>query len=211
MLGRDVTVGADDLNASAFDYVALGHIHKHQALGVRPPVVYAGSPERIDFGEEAEPKGYVWVEIEDTADGRRTEWEFVELAARRFETIHIDATGNEPAVVVEREIDAASRRIRDAIVRIHITVDAGQETGVSAGRIRRIASAHEAFAVAGVRIESEQDRRARLEVDLEEALDQTVMLERWIETRGYDAERARLIWTLGKQLIASARADDDGE
>ncbi len=35
----------------AFDYVAMGHIHKHQDLnrGGNPPVVYCGSIERIDF------------------------------------------------------------------------------------------------------------------------------------------------------------------
>jgi hypothetical protein len=57
-----------------------------------------------------------------------------------------------------------------------------------------------------VRIEVEDDRRARLEIDLEEATDQTAMLERWIESRGYDAERAELIRTLGGGLIERVRA-----
>ena len=207
MLGRDVEIGSDDLSASAFDYVALGHIHKHQALGIRPPVVYAGSPERIDFGEEGEPKGYVWLEIEAAGGVRRTHWEFVELPARRFETIRIDATGDEPSLIVEREIETAAERIDGAIVRVQITVDADHEAELSASRIRRWIGVHNPFSVAGVRIKSEQERRARLEVDYEEALDQTAMLERWIETRGYGAERATLIGSLGQELIASAKSD----
>ena len=30
---------------------------EHQVLSTNPPSVYAGSPERIDFGEEQEAKG----------------------------------------------------------------------------------------------------------------------------------------------------------
>jgi exonuclease SbcD len=35
-------------------YVALGHVHKFQDLnkGQQPPVVYSGSMDRINFGEE---------------------------------------------------------------------------------------------------------------------------------------------------------------
>ena len=41
-------------------YVALGHIHLHQEL--EKNMVYAGSVERINFGEEDEDKGFVLVE-----------------------------------------------------------------------------------------------------------------------------------------------------
>ncbi|MEZ4523910.1 MAG: exonuclease SbcCD subunit D [Thermomicrobiales bacterium] len=205
MLGRDVTVGSDDLSASAFDYVALGHIHKHQSLGVRPPVVYSGSPERIDFGEEGEPKGYIWVEIDQSDNSKRVNWEFAELPARRFETLRIDATGGDPSALIDREIAANGERIRDAVVRLFVTVDAEHEAEISPAQLRRAIGAQDPFAVAGIKVESEEERRARLEVDLDEALDQSAMLSRWIETRGYDAQRAKLIESLGRDLITRVR------
>lgn len=50
-----------------FDYVAAGHIHRHQVLtrpgGGGPPIVYSGSVDRISFAELHEPKGCVLLEF----------------------------------------------------------------------------------------------------------------------------------------------------
>jgi DNA repair protein SbcD/Mre11 len=44
-------------------YVALGHIHRHQQIMAAPvPTWYAGAPMQLDFGEEGEPKAYNIVE-----------------------------------------------------------------------------------------------------------------------------------------------------
>ena len=74
----------------AFDYVALGHIHKHQDLnhGEQPPMVYPGSIERIDFGERSEAKGVVFASI---AKGH-TEFDFFHLPTRPFLEITSDTT-----------------------------------------------------------------------------------------------------------------------
>ena len=75
MIGRDAAMPRSILADPTWRYVALGHIHKHQSLNadLQPPVLYSGSIERIDFGEEHEPKGFVVAEI---GDGPTT-WEFV--------------------------------------------------------------------------------------------------------------------------------------
>ena len=90
MLGRDVSVSRSTLAAPAWDYVALGHIHRHQVLaGGRPGepiVVYSGSLERIDFGEEKEAKGFCWVELARGA----TRMTFVPVHARPFITLRVD-------------------------------------------------------------------------------------------------------------------------
>lgn len=80
MLGRDMVIGKVLVTDPHFDYVALGHIHKHQMVNERPPVVYSGSIERIDFGEWREKKGFV---LADVSRGH-TEWRFIELDTRPF-------------------------------------------------------------------------------------------------------------------------------
>src|SRR5690606_19585041 len=48
-------------------YVALGHIHRPQAVAAPSPAEYAGSPLQLDFGEEGDRKSFVVV---DAAPGK---------------------------------------------------------------------------------------------------------------------------------------------
>src|SRR5438067_793013 len=68
LLAPEVDLPLGVVKNEAFDYVALAHIHKHQSVpakdyGGQPPVVYAGSIERVDFSEEDEDKGVVLAEV----------------------------------------------------------------------------------------------------------------------------------------------------
>lgn len=82
MLGHELVLGNQFVMDKRLDYVALGHIHKHQNLnaGNNPPIIYPGSIERIDFGEKNEEKGYVLA----TISRGHTQWEFVKLKTRPF-------------------------------------------------------------------------------------------------------------------------------
>ncbi len=59
---EDVTFDPADI-PTQWSYVALGHIHKPQALPGAPHVRYSGSIERFDLGEREEDKSAVLVEI----------------------------------------------------------------------------------------------------------------------------------------------------
>ncbi len=85
-VSKGFTVPLSLLTRPCFDYVALGHIHRHQILWDQPPVVYPGSIERVDFSEEDEEKGYVIVELEKGA----ARVAFCPLPVRPFCTIELD-------------------------------------------------------------------------------------------------------------------------
>jgi exonuclease SbcD len=123
MLGQELVLSPGLLKNKAFDYIALGHIHRHQVLNQEPPIVYSGSVDRVDFGEEKEAKGFVIVEVERG----RTQFQFVPLpGTRRFVTIEVNAEGPDPMAEVQRAV--AAHDIKDAIVRmiIHTTVEKNQ-------------------------------------------------------------------------------------
>ncbi len=75
----DYQVGAHAFPPSA-SYVALGHLHRCQSLPAGCPVWYAGSPLAVDFGEEADTKGVVLVDVEAAKPARAHQ---VPIAAAR--------------------------------------------------------------------------------------------------------------------------------
>jgi len=87
-IGQEHALLISNVAHPAFDYVALGHIHKHQVLSENPPVVYPGSLERVDFSEADDDKGFYVVDIEpDKETGKRqVSFHFHPITGRRFVT-----------------------------------------------------------------------------------------------------------------------------
>ena len=122
LLGQEVIIPSSVLANPAFDYVALGHIHKHQIVrNADPPAVYSGTVERIDFGEEDEQKGFLLVQLEKG----RAQFEFVPLEARPFLTIDVEAKGEDPTAEVLEAIE--SHDIRDKVVRLIVRTTVEKE------------------------------------------------------------------------------------
>ncbi len=114
-VGKGFTIPMSMLTRPEFDYVALGHVHKHQNLNPsnEPPVIYPGSIERVDFSEEKEDKGYVLIELEKG----RVNWEFCPLPVRPFSTIEVDVSDRgEPQAAILKAI--AKKEIKEAVVRL---------------------------------------------------------------------------------------------
>ena len=107
------------------DYVGFGHIHRHQVLQEKNPLIlYAGSLERVDFGEENEDKGFIYLEI---VKGN-VSYEFKSTNPRKFLTIFCDLTQSESLQkALEEEIK--KHQIKDAVVRLKYRIgeeNAGQ-------------------------------------------------------------------------------------
>lgn len=85
--GTDPVLLPSQLAIKPFDYVALGHLHRYQNLNAasHPAIVYAGSIERVDFGERKEDKGFCHVTI---TNKDITTHQFIKTPTRPF--IQID-------------------------------------------------------------------------------------------------------------------------
>ncbi|GBF52191.1 DNA double-strand break repair protein Mre11 [Microcystis sp. 0824] len=114
-VGKGFTVPLSLLNRPQFEYVALGHVHKHQNLNPSndPPIVYPGSIDRVDFSEEKEDKGYVLIEV---AKGE-VKWEFCPLPVRTFCSIEVDVS---QAANPQKELLKALKKhdIQEAVIRL---------------------------------------------------------------------------------------------
>ena len=188
MLGRDVVVLKSVLAVPAWDYVALGHIHRHQELNKdqQPPIVYAGSLERIDFGEEKESKGFV---IADVRRGH-VEWAFHRVQARRFVTIRDDV--REQADPLAALLDTiAGHDTAEAIVRVIVQAEPEQEGLLNDREIRR--ALDDAYYVASISKEMERAYRQRLGGESPEELTPAELLGHYLKSKETPPERIEVL------------------
>jgi exonuclease SbcD len=193
MLGQEVILPPSLAKNPAFDYVALGHIHKHQVLNEQPPVIYSGSIERIDFGEEREDKGFVVAEVERG----RASYQFVKTDARPFVTIEVDARSDDPTAEVLEAI--GHRDIEDAVVRVIIHTAAEKEALINEDEIRRALAG--AFYVAAMVKDVERKVRLRLGNQPIEEMTPHQMLERYFQVKQMPHERIKLLLEHAEEIF----------
>lgn len=201
MLGQDLILPAGDIADPAFDYVALGHIHKHQVLREQPPVVYAGSMERMDFGEEHDEKGFVVAEVEKG----RARFEFHPIPARRMITLEMRLKSDDPTAEAVKAI--ARAKPKDAIVRVSVRVTEDQALRLNEKALRD-ALADAAF-VAAVNVDVERPTRTRLGVGALERLTPEQILARYLEQKGEAKERFDLLLEKGSEILRQAASGED--
>jgi exonuclease SbcD len=193
ILGQEIVIPRSVVTNAAFDYVALGHIHKHQVLNEDPPVVYAGSVERVDFGEEGEEKGFVVAEI----DGGQARWEFIPLEARPFVTINVEAKGADP---MSQILEALSHfEVKEAIVRVLISTTAEAVPLIKEKEVRQ--GLGEAFLVAAISKDVKQAPRLRLGGRWVEEMPPQEVLERYLEAKRVAPARAKVLLAHAREII----------
>jgi exonuclease SbcD len=134
MLGKDLVLPGSLVKNPRLDYVALGHIHKHQDLnpGAHPPVVYPGSIERVDFGEAADDKGFVLAEVEKG----KTTWRFVKVAGRAFYDRVVKVKSREEMKDKVLAALPSEERITNAIIKLTVEYPRELEMFLDEGMLR---------------------------------------------------------------------------
>lgn len=165
--GNDPMLMPSQLAIAPFDYVALGHLHRHQNLNSSgyPAVVYSGSIERIDFGERKEEKGFCLVSI---AEKGKATYEFIQGPTRPFIQINVTLKSGIPQTEQILEI-IKKHDLRNAIVKIIYQVPEGKKDFVDLKIIQQACS--EALDLIGVipihSFQAREKRSCALKINME--------------------------------------------
>ncbi len=151
-VGTAPTMLMSGLSEASFDYIALGHHHANMQLGTRTPCWYAGSMERVDFGEKDQQKGFMVFEIDPAKPlGERISGTGIPrlqpVDARRF--VEIEIAPKEPDPMPEVAAAIAKRDVKDAVVRVEVTLTTQQGQAFSVPETRRLLES--AHVIAGIR------------------------------------------------------------
>jgi exonuclease SbcD len=209
MLGQDIVLPKTLLANPCFDYVAMGHIHKHQVLShQRPLIVYPGSLERIDFGEEHDKKGFVSVEIDDPGpdappDAPRTvRYQFHEVNARRFLRIRVNAHCDSPTDEVLRRIEEQADQIRDAVTLLIIETSPEHLRDLRQDDIRRaLAGCKPSYL--SISVNTTRSYRLRLGDQVVEQMSPREALQIYLQTRQTPPERIQTLLKHYEKLSAA--------
>ena len=208
MLGRDHVLLLSSIHLPQLDYVALGHIHKHQVLRENPMVVYAGSLQRVDFSEEKDTKGFCVIDLDPSRSrsGRLTSFHFQAVDARPFLTIDIEVKPGD-ANPTETVLQAIARRnVAETIVRVRIQLPGELEAALNEEQVRNALS--DAHYVAAISTEVARERRTRVSSSAVETLSPTEALRLYFQSRNMSGERLQRLMTYAQQLMETESAEE---
>lgn len=189
-----------------FDYVALGHLHLHQVLNEVPPVIYAGSLERVDFTEEKDKKGFVWVELDEAS----INWNFIEVDSRPFTTLRYDFVTYDISDAMKHiRRDIGKRDLVGHIVRVIIDIDADYAKRIN---IEELYCLLEKSWVRGIkinRIHEDTPRFGKIADNLI-SMPHIELVKAYFKELGIEPKKARSLVNIAKELmleVQDARED----
>ncbi len=193
--GTDPILLPSQLAVKPFDYVALGHLHRYQNLNKNgyPAIVYSGSPERIDFGERKEEKGFCEVIIPEKNKCTHT---FIKTPARSF--IQLDVKLDKQKDQTEQILEAIKQKeIPDAVVKIKYHLQPGMADTVDLQAIQKaLKSAMYVVSIMPIRPIETRERRT----DMKVTMDLKTLLSKYFDGKPELAEKKEALLNLALQL-----------
>ena len=199
----DFELSLSSIAHHAFPYVALGHIHKPQALAddwkSGTFAAYSGSLDRVDFGEEGEQKGFYVFDLEDGRLVSEPHFEIVD--ARRFVTVNATPSTDAPTESVVKAIEG--KDIADAVVRVRVEAPRELYAAIDLSQVRRaLEGAYDARVQPIYEQEEVTIRDPRFAGQISEAH----ALEEYVRSQPTFAKDADDLLRLGRELINDVAA-----
>jgi exonuclease SbcD len=208
-IGNNATVSVIDLvgEEKTWDYVALGHIHSYQDLTAGTgltPVVYAGSIERVNHGEEKEDKGFVIVNIENG----ETTHEFISVNPRPYKTLEILCTEESPTERVISKIKKAN--LTDAVVRVLINIPEAAVPSLDVKSINDILNKSDMFCLSSLSVRPirENAMRDTGEVVFSTSFTTQELLNNYLDYKEVDGDEKKKLLKMANSIIEEVENDE---
>ena len=147
-------------------------------------------------------KGFYLVEIgpAPTTGKRQVSFDFHPISGRRFLTISItlEAEDTDPTATILKTIAEQADRVREAIVRLNLTLPAQIESLLRDGDIRDALKEAHYFTIAR---EIQREARLRLGSYAAEEITPLDALKAYLESKKVSPERAKVLLEYGVRLI----------
>lgn len=209
VIGNNPVVLLSIIANPVYDYIALGHVHRGQVLCETPPVVYSGSLERLDFGDEGQDKGFYVVDIRVDGNKKSTGYEFHRIEARKFLTleIYLPDESLDPTADILQQIMPRADDIRDAVVRLRLSLPEHFSSILREGEIFK--AFKEAYNVS-IAKDVRRFSRVRATGWTKETITPLEALKKYLETNNVPIERRKKLLEYGEKLINDRLSVDRG-
>lgn len=193
-IGKVLSYPLSYFQLQELDYVGFGHIHRHQILQKEKPLIlYAGSLERVDFGEENEDKGFIYLELEKG----NVKHEFKSTSPRKFITISCDLTlSQNPQMDLEKEIE--SKKCSGAIIRVRYKISEENFGFIDQGKIKLLLKDSFSLVIQPEIVHKERTYRAS-ELDVNLITSPMLALEKYLFD--YSSEEKEILLKKAKELL----------
>jgi len=205
----EVVLPKEALAGSAFDLVALGHIHRAQRVeGIEKPVFYSGPVNGITFNEEGQDKGFWMHEIGTIEGDEYSEMpnyvgsEFVKTPYREFWTEKWDDYNVQDFLNGIWPSNPAY--LNDKIIRIHYSCSDELNKQLNRKALEKALYAAGAFHVA--EIKPEKITTDLVKQELTETSGPLENLHTWLTAEGFSADDITPIIELARPLIDTISA-----
>jgi exonuclease SbcD len=218
---NEVVLLKEALAGSAFDLVALGHIHRAQQVECAgKPVFYSGPPNGITFNEEGQDKGF-WMHEIGTTEGEEfaeiqsyVGSEFIKTPYREFITLEADFRDSvDLQADLKWQLAGISERTGEAllqfptvgkIVRLHYDCTEEQRSLLNHKEMENLLRTGGAFHVA--EIKPRQVITSLIKQELTETSGPLENLHAWLTAEGFEPNDITPIIELARPLIATVSA-----
>lgn len=193
---NEVVLPSTALDASAFDLVCLGHIHKAQRVeACSKPVYYAGSIDAFTFNDEGTDKGFWMHEMRD-----RVWSQFFETPYRGFVTERWSQEECQRA----HEMNFPIMGFEGKVVRILYTCDSETEKALNKKKLEQDLYAAGAYYVSEIR--PEKVTAAVNREGMTEKLTVSECLDRYLREKGKTEKEISAIMSEAVDIVAEAQA-----